>query len=155
MRTVTLGTYLDADPARVWDEVNRPRLLCFVAHPLMRFDPITPARLPDRWQDGDYIVRMRWRGIMPIGRQTIRISRPPASGARRLLLDDGHGALIRRWHHLVSVEPEGAGTRYRDRIEIEAGRLTRPVAAFAGRYYAHRQRRLRDLVRADFDYERA
>ncbi|MBU3030138.1 hypothetical protein [Paracoccus marinaquae] len=155
IRTVSLDTYLDARPGQVWDEVNRPRLLRFVAHPLIRFDPVDPAVFPDCWQDRDYLVAMSWRGILPLGRQTIRISRPPSRDGRRLLLDDGQSAMIRRWHHVVSVEAEGAGTRYRDRIEIEAGLLTPLIAFWARHFYAHRQRRWRSLVRAGFDYDRA
>ena len=55
--------------------------------------------------------------------------------------DDGHSAFIERWNHLMSVEPDDGGTRYTDRIEIDAGIATPIIAAFARRFYAHRQKR--------------
>ncbi|MFV0300380.1 MAG: hypothetical protein ACK5IP_05805 [Paracoccus sp. (in: a-proteobacteria)] len=148
---MTVETYLDASPGVVRDAANRPRLLVYVAHPMIRFVPIRPARFPETWLDGEYLVGLRWRGLVPIGRQTVRISHPAPAEGQWLMLDDGGGTLIRRWRHLVSVAPEGRGSRYRDRVEVEAGRLTPFVADFARRFYAHRQGRWRGLIRAGMD----
>ncbi|APX10378.1 hypothetical protein [Tateyamaria omphalii] len=152
MHDIELSTFLDAPPDRVWDALHTPRLLSFVAHPILRFDPVEPAQLPERWVDGDYIVRMTWRGVVPLGRQVIRISHPEGAEGVRYIRDNGSSAIIRRWDHLVSVAPEGAGTRYTDRVTIEAGVLTWAVARFARSFYAHRQRRWRQLVAHGFDY---
>lgn len=155
MKIVTLTTYLNAPADRIWDEVKKPRLLMFVAHPVLRFKPVDPVKLPDQWEDGDYVFDLKWHGVVPLGKQVISISRPAAEGDLKLLRDNGHSALIKRWDHLISVKPEDDGTRYTDRIEIEAGVITPIVTSFARRFYSHRQRRWQRLVTSDFDYAKA
>lgn len=151
-RTVELSCLLAAPADRVWEEVNRPRLLLHVARPMIRFAPIDPPRFPERWADGPHLVSMRLGGVLPLGRQVIEVSRPAPRDGARLLLDRGRSASIRRWDHLIAVAPEGDGTRYTDRVEIDAGPRTPLVAAFARRFYAHRQRRWRRLAASGFDY---
>jgi hypothetical protein len=147
-----IATHLDAPADRVWEEMQRPRLLFHVAAPMMTFRPVDPPELGEVWRDGAYIVSMWLGGILPLGRQVIDVSRPPADGDTRFLLDDARSSAIRQWHHLISVAPDGAGTAYADRLRIDAGWRTAVVAAFARRFYRHRQGRLRRLAAADFDY---
>ncbi len=155
MRTVELSTYLNAPAAQVWNELNKPRLLMFVAHPVLRFKPVDPVTLPDLWADGDYVFSLSWYGIVPLGQQTVSISRPATQGTSKRLRDNGYGAMAKRWDHLICVTPQGDGTRYTDRIEIDAGIATPIVAAFAKRFYSHRQRRWHKLVEAGFQYDLA
>ena len=155
LHPIEVETVLEAHPDRIWEEVLKPKLLLFVAAPMIRFDPVRPEVLPDIWRIGAYVVSMRFYGAVPIGHQTIVISYLEAIGATRRLHDDGYGGVIRRWDHLMEISPHPDGALYRDTIAIDAGWLTLPVAVFARRYYAHRQRRWRALVAADFDYARA
>ncbi|AUH35771.1 hypothetical protein CUV01_19510 (plasmid) [Paracoccus tegillarcae] len=152
MREIVLSSYLNAPLDRIWTEVQRPELLSFVARPIVEFSPVVPSSFPEAWEAGDYIVSMAWRGIVPLGRQTISISHPEAPSGTRQLRDNGHSAMIKRWDHLITLELDGSGTRYTDRVAIEAGILTLPVARFAESFYAHRQRRWQKLVDSDFDY---
>ncbi len=118
------------------------------------FTPVDPPALPARWQPGEYRVRMRALGRVPLGEQTIRISFPPTAGGEYLLRDDGSGRLVRRWDHLIRLRaaPDGRSTLYRDEVDIEAGPLTVPVWAFATVLYRWRQRRWRRLARRRFRY---
>ena len=152
MREVVLKTYLEAPADKVWEELSKPQLLTFVAHPLMKFEPLEPPEFPARWEQRDYIVSMRFYGIIPVGRQTIRISWPDADGTKRFVRDDGASALIRHWDHLITIEEVDGGTAYTDQVQIAAGLLTPFLALFARGFYAHRQRRWQQLVRAGFDY---
>ena len=74
---------------------------------------------------------------------------PPRDGVR-VLRDNGYSPIIKRWDHWIEIEDVGGKTRYTDRVHIDAGLLTAPVAAFARVFYAHRQRRWRKLVRLGF-----
>ncbi|PIE14277.1 MAG: hypothetical protein CSA68_10750 [Rhodobacterales bacterium] len=152
MRKVILSTYLNAPLDRIWAELQRPELLVFVARPMIEFRPVTPGSFPDVWEVGDYIVSVTWRGIVPLGRQTISISHPEAPSGTKQIRDNGRGTIIKRWDHLITLEPDGLATRYTDQVEIEAGILTRPVTRFAKSFYAHRQRRWQLLVDSGFDY---
>lgn len=149
MRRVEVSSHLDASPDTVWSALQRPDTLRYVSAPLIRFVPVDPPVLPELWAEGEYGVGMWFLGIVPIGSQTIRISWPDPVGQSRFIRDNGRGRLASRWDHPISVVPEGDGTRYTDRIEVEAGWLTGPVAGFARIFYAHRQRRLNRFLNTD------
>lgn len=148
---IKLTTKLNASAAQVWTAVRKPRLLDYVAYPLQVFEPIEPATLPDVWPEGQHLVRPRMFGMLPMGTQWIVISNVEDGPLRYRLRDDGHGSLMSRWDHMITVEPINASTcRYTDEVEVEAGVLTPFVAAFAHLFYRHRQRRWRKLVALDF-----
>jgi hypothetical protein len=67
--------------------------------------------------------------------------------------DDGHGGLISRLTHRITIrETEDGSTLYTDSIDIGAGLLTPLVWALVAVLFRWRQRRWRRLVRSGFDY---
>lgn len=153
--TVIVSTHFDASADDIWSVATTTRLLHFVAAPMVSFTPVEPATLPQRWEDGDYLCALRLFGFLPFGQQVIGISYPEPEGETRFLRDNGHSASIKKWDHWVSVSPEGDGTRYQDKLEIDAGWQTPVVAAFAKAFYTHRQSRLRKLAAHQFSFEDA
>lgn len=149
MARIELTSHLSAPPEIVWEHVQTSALLDYIAAPVVRFEPAAGA-FPARWSEGDYRARMRAFGLVPIGEQTIGIEYPQSDGKMWVLRDNGHGSLIKRWDHWIFVEPASDGTRYTDRVEIEAGILTPFVVLFARVFYAHRQRRWKKLIAAGF-----
>lgn len=152
----TLSTILACPADRVWAEVLRPRLLDYVAHPVLRFSPVDPPQFPQEWRPGEYVVALRLVGVVPLGTQTIGISfPPPVRPGERVLHDAGRSALIAVWDHRITVAPADAGTtRYTDTLRIEAGLLTPLIWTWARLFFGHRQRRWRRLVANGFDYAR-
>ncbi|MGY1695442.1 MULTISPECIES: hypothetical protein [unclassified Geodermatophilus] len=151
-----VSTELPCSVERAGDEVMTSRLLRYVSWPLIVFDAVVPPELPATWKPGDHLVRMRLFGVVPLGRQTISISFPVAAPGQVLLRDDGSGQLLRRWDHLITIEPGSAPTRarYTDRIDVEAGRLTLVAWAWAHVLYRWRQHRWRRLAARGFRYPR-
>ena len=149
-RTVEISTHLDTDPDAIWDHVRRPETLAYVSRGMVRFTPTDPPSWPERWAPGEYRAAMRVLGL-PMGEQVIGIAYPDDEGTVRRMRDDGRGRGIPVWDHMIEVAPEEDGTRYTDRVRIEAGWRTPFVAAFARRLYAHRQARWRRLVANGFD----
>jgi hypothetical protein len=147
---INISTYLPCMPSIAIKHANSPQLLLYIAKPLVRFVALEPPQFPLTWADGTYRVSMRLFGIIPLGKQAIVISHPPADIFT--LRDNGHSALIRTWDHTITITPSGTGTLYRDQVVIEAGLLTPLVWSFALLFYHHRQRRWRQLVSAGFDY---
>jgi hypothetical protein len=153
---VERSTRLRAEPERVWQQVNRPAALQYVARPLLSFEPVDPPAFPDTWQPREYRVRLKLFGLIPMGWQIMGVEFPDDDRAvdearfPRHLRDNGRGLLIRRWDHRISIDADASGgarmTRYTDRVDIDAGVLTAPVALFARVFYAHRQRRWRRLL---------
>lgn len=131
--------------------VMTPRLLEYVAAPLLRFTPVDTSGFPPVWSEGAYRVRMQLFGVVPLGEQTIVISFPEVPRGLAIR-DNGHSALIPVWDHLITLEPTEGGVHYRDRLEVKAGLLTPFVWLFAQAFYRHRQRRWRRLVAAGFDH---
>ena len=150
---VKVTTLLDCHPEHAWEEVQKPSLLHHVAAPLLRFEAVNPPVFPQRWREGEYLVRMKLLGVVPLGTQWIGIEFPPnhAPSVRYQARDNGHGQLMRRWDHLITLEltPDGR-TRYTDRVVVNAGLFTPLARLFAVLFYRHRQQRWRKLVRRNF-----
>lgn len=154
MRRVEVTTFLDAPPDAIWEAVQKPGVFAYVSAPLIRFAPLEPPALPEHWSEGGFRVKIRFLGSIPLGAQWIRVSLPEPEGDVRFVRDNGSGTLATRWDHLISIAPEGQGTRYTDRVDIDAGWLTAAVAGFAWMFYTHRQRRWRALVAAGLELPR-
>lgn len=153
---VVVNTVLDAPVERIWAELKTPRLLNYVAAPLIVFDLIDPPTMPAHWSDGRYLVSMRFLGLIPLGRQWIITSTPqPEEHARGVyrIRDYGIGDIAKTWDHLIVIEAQADGrTAYRDEVDVKAGVLTLGVWLFAQWFYRHRQARWRRLVRHSFRY---
>lgn len=146
-------TVLDCPPADAIAHVRSPRLLAYVAAPWLRFEPVDPPALPDEWEPGRYLVRLKLLGLLPLGTQVIGIRALEQRGERLLVHDQGSSAWVRVWDHRIEISPAAdGGTRYCDRVTIEAGWRTPFVGWFARLFFGHRQRRWRRLVRSKFDY---
>lgn len=137
-RSFTLTSHFKASSDQVISLVKRPETLFYIARPLVVFRPVDKS-LPKEWEVGTYWMRMYLFGIIPLGKQAIVISYPSTEPFK--MLDDGHSGLIKKWHHLITVEVEGDGCRYQDQLEIDAGWLTPLVLRFAKLFYRHRQSR--------------
>jgi hypothetical protein len=148
-REIVTSTHLAAHPDKVWEAVQTTRLLRYVSAPLVTFEAVDPPSFPEVWSEGEHLCALKLLGTLPIGEQVIGISYPPAEGQRRFLRDNGRSAGIRRWDHLITIEPEDGGTRYTDRLILDAGWRTPIVAAFAAQFYEHRQARWRKLIDED------
>lgn len=147
---VALSTTLTTAAEVAYQHVRCSALLHYVAHPLIRFRPTTS--FPSLWQEGPYETELCLLGLIPLGRQTIRIELPngPADGTFRVR-DNGQGHLAHTWDHWITIEPLNANRcRYTDRIIIRAGLLTPFVWLFALGFYAWRQYRWQRLVQLDF-----
>jgi hypothetical protein len=92
-------------------------------------------------------------GILPMGRQWIRLELPPPDTEAPdhvQVRDNGTGDLIQVWDHWITIRPDGDGTLYEDRVIVQAGLLTPAVWLFALGFYAWRQWRWRRLAHSSF-----
>lgn len=151
MKTIELATFLPADTAIVWEHIHQTRVWIFVSKGFLTFVPIDPGSFPMRWSCGRYRVQKYLFGMLPIGWQEIGIEFPPDQGLKHRMRDNGRGWMIPVWEHLIEIEPVDGGTRYVDTVHIEAGLLTPFVAAFARRFFQHRQKRWQKLVASGFE----
>jgi hypothetical protein len=145
--TVRVHSVLDCPPEKVWAELQTSAVHREIIRPVMRFRSLDPAGAVERWAPGgSYRFRCYLFGVIPLGKHTIFIERIDP-GAREIQSRE-HGALVRRWDHLIRLRPTADGrTLYLDEVEIGAGPLTPLMWAFAQWFYRHRQRRWRRIAR--------
>jgi hypothetical protein len=138
---VFVESVLPCDAERAWAEVQKCALLMEVARPLVVFRPAHGESLPERWIAGMTVrCRSYLFGLIPLVERTLFFDRVD----RELLVIETreHDWLVRRWDHIIRVQPLDAGRcRYSDEVEIDAGLLTPAVWLFAYLFYKHRQRR--------------
>lgn len=152
---VTLSTPLDAPPEWVAAHLQSTAVFRHITAPLVHFSPPAGTDWPRLWAPGNFEVRIRLLGWLPMGPQTVRISveAPAEPGGWPTLRDNGEGRLMRRWDHRITLQPLPDGrTLYTDDIEVVARYLpllmTPLSALFAHVFYRHRQRRWRALAQA-------
>lgn len=144
---------LNAPADRVWQEAQTTRLLDYVVAPLIVFRPVTPATLPEIWEEAKYLVEIRLFGAIPFGQQWINISFASTAPPCYQLEDAGHSKIILRWqHHITICESGETSSRYSDEIDIAAGVLTPFIWAYAQVLFRFRQWRWRKLVNSGFRY---
>jgi hypothetical protein len=131
--------------------VLKPALFLHVAAPLVRFAPIGASRFPERWEVGEYRGSMRLFGFLPIGWQAIVIQFPDDREGPLVLTDHGYGPMLRQWEHRIEVHAmEGGGTRYIDRLKMDAGFFTPVARLMVAQFFKHRQGRLKKLDQTGF-----
>lgn len=151
-RRVRLSTILPAPPEWVAAQLQSTAVFRHITAPLLRFAPSRGA-WPAQWSPGALELRLWLFGLVPLGLQTAHISVQPADapGDWPRLRDNGHGQLMRRWDHHITLQalPNGH-THYTDDVELQARHwpwlMTPLSAAFAQLFYRHRQRRWRHLA---------
>jgi hypothetical protein len=149
-----MSTTLECSVEEAVKHARTPRLLHFVANPLVQFTAVDPPDFPETWSAGTYRVQLRIFGLVPLGRQAVVLSFPVVKNSFALR-DNGHSRLIARWDHLITITAAEHGAYYEDRVSVSAGALTPFVWAFAWVFYRHRQRRWRLLASHRFDYGNA
>jgi ligand-binding SRPBCC domain-containing protein len=140
-----VSTELAAPPERVWETLKQVDTLRYITRGLLGFRPLGPV--PDALGAGDVVrVRLLFFHVVPAWAHEIRIV--SVDEQARQIETREHGGGVKTWNHRLMVEPAASGgTRYTDRIEIEAGRITRLVWAYAHVFYRYRQWRWRRLAR--------
>lgn len=146
---VSRSIKLSCDFETAVNVVKKSSLLHFVAYPLIVFAPVSGS-FPEIWTPGTHWSRLKLFGIIPFGKQAIVISYEDAQ-SKFIMIDRGYSALIRKWHHTITIEPLSKGEcSYKDEVEVEAGLLTPVIWIFAHIFYGHRQKRWIDLCAKKF-----
>lgn len=152
MVRIQLDTVLPCSYERAVAEVKTPGLLMHVAHPLLVFEPANESTIPGVWEEKTYWFRLKLFGVVPFGSQAVRVAfDEDAEGFR--LRDDGYSRMIRRWNHLITIRRNNGDTLYRDTLDLDAGIITPIVWLFARVFFAHRQKRWRQLALSEFKYD--
>jgi hypothetical protein len=142
--TIQRSVELDAPATRVWAAARSPQAFRYVTRGLVR---LTGLPRTGRFTQGSRIEGwLLLGGVLPLHRHHLEVVAVDATA--RTLSSHEWGGVLRRWDHDIAVERLGdQRSRYTDRVLIEAGPFTMPVAVFAWLFYRERQRRWRRLAR--------
>jgi hypothetical protein len=118
-----------------------------VIWPLARIASVDGRGFPERWTEGLTVqCRSYLFGFIPAGVRNLHFQRIDQVNFEILTLEND--LLVKSWTHAISIKPLGQDRSiYRDVIDIDAGRLTALVWAWADWFYRHRQRRWRALAK--------
>jgi hypothetical protein len=143
-----ISTTFDCTTEQLWDEISHPASLCFVAAPLLQFEPQVDGELDGEWITGKtYTVRLSLFGFLPAGEH--RITLASIDREAKQIESKESGDLSPVWNHTIRFRPlENGKLHYTDEIEIKAGLLTGVTWAFAHLFYRHRQRRWKILLQS-------
>jgi hypothetical protein len=135
---VDVSTELDCSAVKAWNEVQKSSLLLHVIRPLARIVSVDGRGFPERWTEGLMIqCRSYLFGFIPVGVRNLYFQRIDHVNFEILILEND--PLVKSWKHAISIKPLGQDRSiYRDVIDIDAGRLTALVWAWADWFYRHR-----------------
>jgi hypothetical protein len=139
---VDVSTELNCSAVKAWNEVQKSALLLQVIWPLARIASVDGRSFPERWTEGLTVqCRSYLFGFIPAGVRNLHFQRIDQVNFEILTLEND--PLVKSWTHAISIKPLGQDRSiYRDVIDIDAGRLTVLVWAWADWFYRHRQRPL-------------
>ena len=139
-----ITTDLDTPAPTAWTIAKRKDTLTFVTRGVLGFDGLGTAA--ETWSAGEELrIRLVAFHAIPLWQHRLRIVR--IDDERREIASAEAGGPVRRWNHIIRIEPNGsARCRYSDIIDIDAGGLTLVVWLVAHAFYRYRQRRWRTLV---------
>lgn len=131
---VLLKLILDCEPDAAWRAIRSPAVFREVSSPFLEFESLEADGFPNIWEPGQHPVSATGGGLIPLGKQIIRLSFTQ-QGDVRLMRDSGGGvtgalAAPTVWDHQMAIAPDPAGTGktlYRDQLIVEAGIAT-PLA---------------------------
>ncbi len=127
----------------VFEKLQKPETLQYIAKPYATFEPVGAARLV--WEVGSTSAyRFRLFGVIPFGTHTIHIIRFDPEGVSS---HEGNEH-VPVWNHDITMVPlDGSHTKYTDRGGSRAGRKTVIVWLWANAFDAHRQRKWIHLLK--------
>lgn len=142
--TIERSVELDAPASRVWSAARSPAAFRYVTWGLLS---ITGLPRTGRFVQGSQVDGwLLLCGVLPLHRHHLEVV--GLDEATMTLSSHEWGGVLRRWDHDIVVEQLDDGrSRYTDRVLIDAGPVTLPVAMFAWSFYRYRQWRWRHLVR--------
>jgi uncharacterized protein YndB with AHSA1/START domain len=142
--TIERSVELAAPASRVWAATRAPAAFRYVTRGVLRITGL--PRTGRIGQGGRLEGWLLLGGVLPLHRHHLEVVR--VDHAAMTLSSHEWGGVLRRWDHDIVIEGlDDDRSRYTDRVLIDAGRFTMPVAMFAWLFYRYRQHRWRKLVR--------
>ena len=140
---VTKSSVFPASRDAVFEKLQKPETLQYIAKPFAAFEPVGTAE--PLWTAGSTSAyRFRLFGVIPFGIHRIHIVRFDPEGVSSR---EGNEH-VPVWNHDITMIPlDDSHTKYTDKVEILAGWKTPFIWLWANAFYAHRQRKWITLLK--------
>ena len=152
MVKVSVRTRLDTDIDTAWDMLHTPTVFQKVSSPFTVFR--ARGEFPSRFRpDTDYEVTVSAFGLIPLGRQIIRLEDRVDSWMTRQTTDVGRGisgplGVVTNWRHQMSLTAlEDGSTEFSDQLTAHASWLTPLLWPAFAVFWRWRLFRLRALAK--------
>jgi hypothetical protein len=141
-----ITTIIDTSPEKLWEEIQKPKSLQYVAAPILFFYPVEGTDLEDSWEtDKEYKLRLYFLKLIPLGFHKIVLKKIDHS--KNEIISNESGFLAKVWNHSINFKAINTNQIvYTDTIEIRAGLLTLFIWLFSQFFYRHRQRKWKRLL---------
>lgn len=151
---VLLKLVLDCEPETAWDKLHDPGTFAQVMSPLVHVSAASSGGFAERWGSDEQALTLRAFGVIPIGRQTVRLAwREGDATGINVMRDTGRAesgmlTLLHDWDHRMALSPLADGrTLFRDQLRVKAGWLTPLAWPAMWVFWQWRGMRLRQLAR--------
>ncbi|WP_036574609.1 hypothetical protein [Olsenella uli] len=143
-RTVEKTSVFPSSRKAVFQKLQQLSTLQQVAYPYATFESVD-GKGEMEWEAGaDYAFRFRLLGFIPFGTHRIHVAR--FSEEDGIYTNEGNEH-VPIWKHEITLRDLGdASCEYTDRVEIGAGWKTGFIYLWAKMFYAHRQRKWKELL---------
>jgi len=151
---VTVSAVLPVDIDTAWEMLHAPAVFRAVSSPFTIFREHPEHPLPKRFSpDTDYTVSVLAGGIIPLGKQIIRLEDTVWSPDHRQTTDVGHGlsgmlGLLNNWRHQMTVKKlSDQTTLFSDQLTVNASWQTPVLWLAFNVFWRWRAMRLRQIAK--------
>lgn len=145
-KKVVITTTFDCNINEVWQRIQNVSTLVEICKPMARFTP-HKEEMPTSWIIGkSYDFNLYFHSILLMGKHTIMVESIDEQSHE--IQSREYNILVPVWNHLIKIHPTKDGkVSYTDEIDLYAGALTGFVAWWSCRFYQHRQRKWKAILR--------
>lgn len=129
----------------IFSKLQKLKTLQYIAYPYATFEPVNGKDELIWEKDTVSSFRFKLFGLISFGVHTIKVVR---FGLEEGILTHESNKHVPVWNHIITLEEIDANnTKYTDIVEIDAGWKTVFVYLWAKCFYAHRQRKWKQLLK--------
>lgn len=145
-KKVVITTTFDCNINEVWQRIQNVSTLVEICKPMARFTP-HKGEMPTSWIIGkSYDFNLYFHCLFPMGKHSIMVESIDEQSHQ--IQSREYNTLVPVWNHLIKIHPTKDGkVSYTDEIDLYAGILTGFVAWWSCRFYQHRQRKWKTILR--------
>ena len=145
MLTVKKSSVFPAAKDEIFRRLQKLKTLQYIAHPYATFKSVDDTEELTWQEDSAFAFHFKLFALIPFGVHTIKVIQFDIE--KGIYTQEGNKH-VPVWNHKIILEKiDENTTKYTDIVEIQAGWKTLFVYLWANSFYAHRQRKWKQLLK--------